>query len=284
MTFPALPLQAVEINFMSFNIRYDNPADGDNAWPKRSDKVVSTILFHQTDIAGLQEVLHGQLQLLKDEMPGYDYVGVGRDDGKQAGEYSPIFYRKDKFLLKASGTFWLSPLSETPGSRGWDAAATRIVTWARFYSRNTGDEFLVFNTHFDHKGKEARAESASLLRKKIDEMNTESYPVIITGDLNCESKEKPFKTLAKGKDGFIDSYKNSQLPHHGPKGSMSRWKEAGIDDKRIDYILYRGSVEVKRHAHLGESWNGRFASDHLAVFGTLDVRGLRLKNKGGSSN
>ena len=160
--------QAQTINVMTFNIRYSTASDSLNAWAFRKDKVSSQILFHEADIVGVQEALHGQVMDLQKDLPGFKFVGVGRTDGKRDGEYSALFYNSKRFQLIASETFWLSEQPAVPGSKSWDAAITRIVTWAKLKDLETKKTFFVFNTHFDHIGKVARRESAGMLLKKID--------------------------------------------------------------------------------------------------------------------
>src|SRR6056297_2032192 len=156
------------ITIMSYNIRYDNPDDGINAWPNRQDHVAEIMAdIYSADIIGVQEALKHQLDDLQARMPGYSWVGVGRDDGRDKGEFSPIFYKTDRFDLIATNTFWLSQTPDRPGSRSWDAAITRIATWARLSDHESGREFYVINTHFDHRGEEARVKSAQLITEFI---------------------------------------------------------------------------------------------------------------------
>ena len=143
-------IQAQALNVMTFNIRYNTAADSANAWPFRKDKAASQILFHEVQLLGVQEALYEQIQDLQQRLVQFKYVGVGRDDGKQKGEFSAIFYDTTRLQLIASETFWLSEQPTVPGSKSWDAAITRIVTWARFRDRKTKKAFFAFNTHFDH--------------------------------------------------------------------------------------------------------------------------------------
>jgi len=140
------------INAMSFNIRYNNPGDGENAWPYRKEMVAETIRFHKVDIAGLQEALHGQVKDLEALLPEYGWFGVGRDDGRQEGEYTPVFYLKSRFRILNQSTFWLSENPDKPG-KGWDAACPRIATWGKIEDTLTKTAFFFFNTHLDHVGK-----------------------------------------------------------------------------------------------------------------------------------
>jgi len=170
---------AQQMNIITFNVRYNTANDGINAWPNRIEMVSGLLNFHEPDIFGLQEALYEQITDIQDKCPQYEWFGVGRDDGEKAGEFSPIFFNKSKFILLKKGNFWLSENCEKPGL-GWDAACNRVVAWGKFQSKVTGKQFLVFNTHFDHKGVEARKNSAILIRNKIEEMTyNKNLPVIL---------------------------------------------------------------------------------------------------------
>jgi endonuclease/exonuclease/phosphatase family metal-dependent hydrolase len=171
------------IQVVTFNVRYDNPDDGINRWEARIPVIEAYFAAGMPDIIGMQEVLHRQVVDLERMLKGYSFVGTGRDDGKQDGEYAPIFYRKDRFRLLEHSQFWLSETPDVAGSKGWDADITRIVTWARFMQLSGGREFYFFNTHFDHRGVEARRMSATLMSQKIAEIAGDN-PVIVTGDFN----------------------------------------------------------------------------------------------------
>ncbi|HKG22279.1 MAG TPA: endonuclease/exonuclease/phosphatase family protein, partial [Blastocatellia bacterium] len=164
----AARIQSPPVRVMSFNIRYNNAEDKENAWPNRKRMAASMFRFHHVDIAGIQEALKGQIDDLELLLPGFAWCGVGRSDGKAEGEFSAILYRKERFKLLESSTFWLSETPEVAGSKGWDASLPRIVTWARFRDTQSKQTFFVFNTHFDHRGSRARAESARLLLARIE--------------------------------------------------------------------------------------------------------------------
>jgi endonuclease/exonuclease/phosphatase family metal-dependent hydrolase len=259
------------LRVMSYNIRYNNPADGINAWPHRKDSVAEMIgARHRADLAGLQEALRDQIDDLADRLPDHGWTGVGRDDGGDAGEFSPIFYRRERIEFLEGGTFWLSETPEVPGSRSWDAAITRIVTWARFEDRSDGGEFYVFNTHFDHRGQEARVESARLLLKRISEVSP-GYPVILTGDLNVREDNPAYRILTEGEPEadaasvLLDARYASLTGHQGPTASFNDWVEQREPESRIDYILVRRGIRVLSHRILDDRFDGRFPSDHLPV-------------------
>jgi len=257
-----------EMNVISFNIRYNTPNDGENAWPYRTEMVTDLLKFHNADIFGLQEALHGQIQDVQKNMKDYDWFGVGRDDGKKAGEFSPVFYNKSKFKLLNHGTFWLSETPDKP-STGWDAALNRIVTWGIFESKETGEEFMVFNTHFDHRGNKARENSAILIRKKIEEMVPAGTPVILTGDFNLTPDQKPIILL---KEYLDDSYDVTQEPPYGPVGTYNGFNLDSDLNRRIDYIFVKGDLEVLKYAALSEIKDKRFPSDHLPVFAKIQFK------------
>lgn len=259
-----------EMNVISFNIRVNVPSDGENAWPNRIEMVDGLLRFHDPDIFGLQEALYAQITDIQSGLDGYEWFGVGRDDGKRGGEFSPIFYKTEKFILLEHGTFWLSETPEKP-SKGWDAALNRVVTWGKFQSKVTGKHFLVFNTHFDHRGVEARKNSAILIRKKIEEMTTgKKLPVIVTGDFNLTPDEEPIIIL---KQYLSDSREISKEPPYGPVGTFNGFNyDVDPGSRRIDYIFVKGNISVIEYAVLTDSKNQRFPSDHFPVFAEVVLK------------
>jgi endonuclease/exonuclease/phosphatase family metal-dependent hydrolase len=248
------------VHVMSFNIRYNNPDDGVHAWPNRKDRVASMIRFHQADVAGLQEALIGQIRDLEQRLPTYEWVGVGRDDGEEAGEFSPIFYRADDFELLDHGTFWLSTTPDVPGSQSWDAALPRIVTWAQFRDERSENTFYHFNTHFDHRGEQARRESARLIVQKIDSIAGQNSAVV-TGDFNVTPDVDAYQILANALEDARTSVENP----HGPPGTFSSFEVGGEQNRRIDYIFGTNGATVQRFGTLTDQWNGHYPSDHLPV-------------------
>ncbi len=258
------------MNIISFNIRLNTPNDSINAWPNRIEMVTGLLRFHESDIFGLQEALYEQITDIEKQLPEYEWFGVGRDDGQKGGEFSPIFYKKSKFTLLKNETFWLSETPEKP-SKGWDAAYNRIVTWGIFQSKETSKQFMVFNTHFDHVGKEARKNSAALIKQKIQELNqNQNLPVIVTGDFNLTPDTEPVVLLKK----FLrDSREISKEPPYGPKGTFNGFKlDADLSRNRIDYIFVLGTIDVLKYAALSEIKNKRFPSDHLPVFVKVQLK------------
>lgn len=259
------------LTIMSFNIRYDNPDDGINAWPNRKDHVAEMIgSRYQADIAGLQEVLFHQLNDLEDRLSGYNWAGVGRDDGRDKGEFSPIFYRSDRFELISTNTFWLSETPQIPGSKSWDTAITRIVTWAKFRESGTGQEFYFFNTHFDHRGEQARVESAKVLVDQVKLIAGE-LPVIITGDFNVNERSEAY-AIIQNDDQVDDARYLSEAGHEGPTTSSNNWEEMRRPESRIDYVFVNGNLRVLTHKILDDRYDGRFPSDHLPVISTVEFK------------
>lgn len=271
LIFNSLSAQS-NLNVMTFNIRLNTTADSLNAWPYRKDKVASQILFHQSHVVGVQEALHDQMVDLKSLLPSYKYAGVGRDDGRQKGEYSAIFYDTVRLQLLKTETFWLSEQPNVPGSKSWDAAITRIVTWAQFNDRKTKKKFYVFNTHFDHIGQEARKQSAILMLQKIKGI-AGSSPVILTGDFNAQPSAAPIKIITDSTASFYmtDTKSVSRQPHYGPSGTFNGFGPKEVDNEPIDYIFIRNGLAVLQHATLSQTWQGRFSSDHFPVFAVFQV-------------
>jgi endonuclease/exonuclease/phosphatase family metal-dependent hydrolase len=257
------------INLLSYNIRFDNPDDGLNSWSNRKEKVAALIRFHDVGIACLQEVLHHQLIDLDKRLPNLSWVGVGRDDGKQQGEYSPILYDNQKFKLLDSGWFWLSDTPDVP-SIDWDAACVRICTWVKLKHLANSIELFVFNTHFDHVGEIARQNSAQLIIHKINEI-AQGYPLVLAGDFNVSPNSDPIKTIA---EKFFDSYLVSDEPPYGPIGTWNAFDFNSTLDQRIDFIFTNERINVIKYANLSDSEDQRFPSDHLPVFAKVSFNEL----------
>lgn len=251
-----------QTSVMSFNIRYDNPNDKENWWEHRKSALSNMIQFYAPDILGVQEALHGQVKYLDSTLVDYNYIGVGRDDGKQKGEYTAIYYNKKKFKLLNTKTYWLS---ETPNSIsiGWDASMERIVTVGEFQDKKNGDRLYVFNAHFDHLGKLARKKSAELLLKLMEEMGIQNQKIILMGDLNCKPNDAPIKTL---QTKVSDAYKLSKSKPYGPTGTFNGFDLKSKLTKRIDYIFVK-NLEVTQYITIDDRRsNNLYLSDHFPVF------------------
>jgi len=260
------------LRVMSFNIRYDEPRDGVNAWPNRKTKVADVIRFHKADIVGVQEALLSQLRDLEKLLPDFAWCGVGRTDGKEAGEYSAILYNKSRFRLLETNTFWLSETPDRPGSMGWDAAYPRVVTWAKFKDRVSKKTFIHFNTHFDHRGEKAQKESAVLILKKVGEI-AGRFPFVLTGDLNVTEDSEAYKTLKNGNSTtrLADAKYASAHGHFGGDSTFNEFKELQ-PGRKIDYIFVREGMLVTEHGALSDRWNGLWASDHIPVIAEIVIR------------
>ena len=226
-------LVAQNLRVITYNIRYNNPGDGVNAWPNRSIQVSALLKFHQADVFGLQEALIGQIEDIHTQLPQMNWVGVGRDDGEKAGEFSPIFYNSEKFKALKNGGFWLNEATDQPGL-GWDAACNRVCTWIELKEIKTGTTFMVFNTHFDHIGMKARTESAKLILKKIEELNKKNLPVILTGDFNLTPDKEPISVITAK---LRDSKSISKQAPYGPEGTFNSFKFDAPMKDRIDYVF-----------------------------------------------
>lgn len=247
------------LKIMSYNIRYDNPGDGRNAWPNRKDRLIELVRHQSPDILGVQEALHSQLTDMLGALDEYSMVGVGRDDGKQKGEYSAVLFRKDIFELRDHDTFWLSTTPDVPGSKSWDAAITRVATWARLRHKQSGAEILAVNTHFDHIGKESRIKSAELIRKKISALAGD-LPVLLTGDFNFTRQDPPYKALMKP-----GGYKLLDAAPSDPPGTFCGFEVGAMECKAIDYVFYSSHWKLEAYNAI-ETHNGRdYPSDHLPV-------------------
>lgn len=266
------------LRILSYNIRYNNPRDGINAWPHRQARVAALLQRYQPDLIGLQEVRHEQLKSLTTALPAYGWLGVGRDDGAEAGEYAPIFYRHDRLTLTESGHFWLSATPATVGSFGWDADCVRIATWATFRDRVTNQQLLHLNTHFDHRGMVAQVESAALLHRFLAH-HAAALPAVITGDFNCTPASATYQALTQppqpADNAMHDAMAVSTTPHEGPIATFTTDFTDPLQEK-IDYVfLYHGlqatpALRVTRHAILTDQEEGRYPSDHLPVLAEVD--------------
>lgn len=254
------------LTVVTYNIRFDNPADGEDAWPKRRDFLAAQLRFHAPDVFGIQEGLHRQLEYLSEQLPAYTRIGVGRDDGKQGGEYSALFFLKKRFGLLESGTFWLSETPDTV-SKGWDAALPRVCTFAHLHDSLSDKNLWVFNTHFDHIGKEARRRSAELILQKIKEKNTANESVVLMGDFNAEPQDDPISILTRD---LHDARSVSEEPPFGPEGTFNAFNFHDPVRRRIDYIFSNEKgLKVRQYAVLSDARDCHYPSDHLPVLARL---------------
>lgn len=262
---------AEPLHVMTFNIRYDNSGDGLDNWKFRANKVAAMFAKHSVHVAGLQEVEHHQLVWLRQALPAYEFVGVGRNDGKTKGEYAPVAFLKADFELLQHETIWLSENPKKVGSKGWDAALPRIATFVLLKHRRSGNRYLVGSVHYDHVGTEARKNSGRVIRSYVGSKLESVKPsaVMVVGDFNCLPDSEPFKEVESG-GLLIDSYKLSKN-RVGPNSTWNGFR-AVVPDRRIDYVFVSKTLEIGRHMIDDQKVDDRFASDHLPVIVELKVK------------
>jgi endonuclease/exonuclease/phosphatase family metal-dependent hydrolase len=251
--------QAAEWRVMSFNIRYGTADDGPDAWPARQGRVAALIRREAPDILGLQEALRFQLDELRAMLPAYGEVGVGRDDGREAGEYAAILFRTDRFQLVQSGNFWFSDTPSVPGSRSWGNTITRLATWVRLRDRATSDTVSVYNVHLDHESQPSRERSVALLLQRIRQRGNHD-PVIVTGDFNA-GEDNP--AVAAMRSAFTDTYRDVHPAdtlvgtYHGFRGTTT--------GARIDYVWTSDGLTTLEARIERTREGGRYPSDHFPV-------------------
>jgi len=255
-------IMSQNISVMTYNIRLDVAVDGENAWPHRKDFLVSQLQFHAPNIIGTQEGQQHQIEFIDQKLEKYNFIGKGRD-GADKGEYSAIFYNREKLKVENDSTFWLS---ETPDkmSKGWDAAFPRICTYGLFTDLRSLEKFWVFNTHLDHIGVQARSNSIKLIIERINIVNTKNYPVILMGDFNAE----PDSDLIKNLKNQMEDAKDISKLQFGPEGTFNAFQFTKPVTRRIDYIMLSKAkqIKVKKYAVLSDSKDVKYPSDHLPVF------------------
>lgn len=258
-----------EIKLMTYNLRYDNPDDGENIWTNRRGYLLSQITYYEPDIFGTQEGLENQLEWIKANLEHYSFIGVGRDDGKDKGEHSAIFYNQEKFNVLDSGNFWLSETIDKP-SKGWDAALNRICSYALFEDKKEGTKFWVFNTHFDHQGDIAREKSAELILNQIKAINDKNYPCILTGDFNLSPDKLPIQKIAKVMN---DSRTICSTKPFGPEETGGGFDVCQRPQERIDFIFTsKDNVTVSKYAAIVNVFNLHYPSDHYPVLATISFK------------
>lgn len=275
------------LTIMTFNIRYGTADDGDDSWDKRRDLLFQVIRDEEADIVGVQEALRFQIDQIVQAVPGYAFVGVGRDDGREAGEHSAILFKRGRLSVRDSGTFWFSDTPEKPGSTGWGNRITRICTWARF--RDTGGEsFYVYNVHLDHESQPSRERSVQFLAARIRERAhgtgaaepaaKSGDPVIVTGDFNVDEQNAAMRWLlgeagalpGAGAPGveLVDTFRVLHPDARGV-GTFTGFAFGEIDERKIDYVLAGPGFSVREARIVHTSRDRRYPSDHFPLVATL---------------
>lgn len=250
---------------ITYNIRYDNPNDGNNIWENRKSKLAGLLNYYEPSFFGIQEGLLHQVEFLDSSLPAYEYIGVGRDDGKQKGEYCAIFYDTRTYKVIMDSTFWLSETPDIP-SNGWDANLNRICTYGLFENLHTKERIWFMNTHFDHRGKMARENSARLISERVELINEDNLPLVLMGDFNATVEQKPIQII---KTTLSDALKISEKPFYGPPGTSNGFRMDEIV-RRIDYLFTR-NVKVLSYSHIDDRRdNNLHISDHLPVLMVID--------------
>ncbi len=247
---------------MTYNIRLNVKSDGENWWESRKDKVAALMNYYEADFIGAQEVQHEQLEYLLKTLPHYRSIGVGRDDGKTAGEYSCILYNNKNYRPVQQSTFWLS---QTPDkvSMGWNAVCNRVCTYSLFEHIKTKKKLWVFNTHFDHVGATARIESAKLIIERIKELTAnQNYPVVLTGDLNAQPTDAPVQYISQH---LNNARMISAMPPYGPVATWNAFKFDEVPKGLIDHVFVSKSISVQKYAVLTDSYDKKYPSDHFPV-------------------
>lgn len=258
---------AVAIRVVSYNIRYDNPEDGVNAWPFRKEKAATLLRFNGADIFCVQEALVNQIADLAKAFPEFDYYGPAReDDGPNGGEHNPIFYNRSKFQLLSRGTSWLSDTPDVPGSKSPSAALPRIVSWVELQEAATGKKFYIFNTHFDHIGEQARIEAANIITDKLATLPADAR-VILTGDFNTTASTEPIIIITDPTNKMVmtDTRQLSKNLPLGPDFTFAGWQLEGNPGNTIDFIFVSKPIQVIYHVVIATHSGGFYPSDHLPV-------------------
>lgn len=259
--------QAQEIIVGSFNIRYDNPKDSGNLWKDRAPIVANLIRFHEFDVLGIQEGLINQIDDISKSLPEYSRYGKGRDDGKDGGEHSAIYFKKDRFKLLKSGDFWLSQTPDKPGL-GWDATCcNRICSWVYLEDLKTKKQFYAFNVHFDHQGKIARVESGKLMVAKIKEIAGDK-PALLTGDFNGGRDSEWYQTLANS-NVVADVYSQAKFPY--ANNSSANGFRTPRGNTVIDHIFSTKQFKVSKWGILTDTYFGKFPSDHFPILARVEL-------------
>lgn len=264
--------RAADVKVMSFNVRYGTAKDGKNHWDKRKAFLAETVQAFGPDLLGTQETLGFQRDFLATNLTGYGVLGVGRDDGRAKGEMMAVYWRKGRFEKVDGGHFWLSKTPDEPGSKSWDTSLPRMATWVRLKDNRGGRDVLFLNTHFDHLGREARLESARLIRAKIVTLGKDCS-VIVTGDFNAGEGSGPYKALfgpgGKDESPVLDSYRVAHPKKGEAEGTTTGFRAGPSKGSRIDWIAVSRDWKVIAAGIDRTAKDGRTPSDHFPVTAVL---------------
>jgi len=262
----------LELNVMTFNIRLDVASDSLNSWQYRKDVAAQAVRTNDIDILGMQEVLANQMNDLKERLPEYAAVGVGRDDGVDRGEFSPLFYKKDKFTEIESGTFWVSETPEIAGSKGWDASYIRVATWAILKEKETGKQVFAINTHLDNDGLIARKEGGNLIIKKAQELG-KGLPIILTGDFNDTPDSEAIKNIIDTTHpNYLIDTKSIAVKKSGTDWTFHDFGRLPENERPlIDYIFISNKIKIQDYIVLPDMIDGIYVSDHKPVVAKLTI-------------
>ena len=252
--------EKVNVRWATFNMRLDTPADSLNNWKYRKERVAQYIQDMKLDVVGTQEVLQNQFNDLKSLLPDFEGVGVARDDGKETGEYSAVFYRKTVFDALDSGTFWLAENPDSVGMMGWDAVCVRVATWAKLQHKATGKIVMAVNTHFDHVGKVARRESALLIIRKIKEI-VGDQPAVLTGDFNVTDQSEAYNTIVSNEFVLLDAHKVAEKTG-GASYTFHGFDKVDMEKRsKIDFVFVTPQIKVL-HSEVTPEVKEALLSDH----------------------
>ena len=267
----------IEVRVMTFNIRYGTANDGENHWDKRKEFLVETIKAFNPDLLGTQETLGFQRDYLAAQLAGYDVLGVGRDDGKEQGEMTALYFKRDRFEKLDGGHFWLSETPDIAGSKSWDAALTRMVSWVKLRDKRNpkAKPLMFFNTHFDHRGQQARVESAKLIRRRIAEA-AKTCRVIVTGDFNAGEENDAYRAFFGEPDAPVfDAYRAIHSTRTNDEGTFSSFKVTETKGPRIDWIGASREWQVRQAEIDRTARNEHTPSDHFPVTAVLRPKAAR---------
>lgn len=265
LPFNILAQADMPVRIISYNIRYDAAGDGTNRWPNRKDTLIAMLHSYAPEILGIQEALSNQMQDLKNGINGYQYEGVGRDDGQQAGEFSAIFYLNKRFKKIKGGTFWISQTPDVPGSRGWDAACVRICTWVQLKDLRNGKLLYVFNTHLDHVGDTARNMGTQLLLNHIKTI-AGNKPIILMGDFNSERESLAYRNIQGSNQPVL---REASCADCNISCTYTGFTVKSDVCKRIDFIFLSRHFSCKKYRVDPKQIGENYLSDHLPVIADL---------------